>query len=94
MRPVPDERISHRLLPYREHPVVADKIGALRAIDRRHTRLHNFFETSRCLRDARHLLEGEPAFKLAVEAGIDRCTFHRWQRRFLIFSRRYGGGCV
>jgi hypothetical protein len=38
----------------------------------------------------RHLLGGEPAFKLAVEAGIDKCTFHRWQRRFLLFSFRYG----
>ena len=38
----------------------------------------------------RHLIGGEPAFRLAVEAGIDRCTFHRWQRRFLMFSFRYG----
>ena len=38
----------------------------------------------------RHLLGGEPAFKLAAEAGIDKSSFHRWQRRFLLFSFRYG----
>jgi transposase-like protein len=38
----------------------------------------------------RHLVGGEPAYKLAAEAGIDKSSFHRWQRRFLLFSFRYG----
>lgn len=38
----------------------------------------------------RHLLNHEPAYKLAQEAGVDRSTFHRWQRRFLRYSLREG----
>jgi transposase-like protein len=38
----------------------------------------------------RHLLDGEPAFKLAQEVGIDASTFHRWQRKFLRYSLEDG----
>jgi transposase-like protein len=38
----------------------------------------------------RHLLDHEPAYRLAQEAGVDASTFHRWQRRFLLYSLRHG----
>jgi transposase-like protein len=63
--------------------------GSLRRYDSRMGKRKISAETKLALL-RRHLLDHEPAFRLAQEAGVDRSTLHRWQQRFLRYSFQYG----